>query len=362
MTGVRKMAHAFDAIYSSASDVSGDEQALKPQWTGESQRREGWKRWEAEMKPLRRQNTGSSIGSIDELALPALAPVHKRHEEVVSEDIIESDLETDEDEGNIGTIKARPTLVVADPGPSDSGSSVTSPPPPYASPNLGTDDSTSPPKDRSLPVTPLAPPNGSRSASHSVTPTTNKELPTESQSPSIARLATRQSLGRSTSRRIPKQDDVGAETDDERDHLRHPSSHYSTARRVTIKASKPTISSIFSPGTPASSPKPAAVTADRGTPSKSEREKDLEKQISEMGQKLKELEEKLELVDKAMSASSSVPPTGSSTTLSSYLLGRLGLVNGDEGLPKSVGEPPAYLFLVGFGVGAVMVRVLFTRR
>lgn len=367
MTGVRKMAHAFDAIYSSASDVSGDEQALKPQRTGESQRREGWKRWEAEMKPLRRQNTGSSIGSIDELALPSLASGHMRHDDAVSEDIIESDLETDEDEGNVGTIKARPALVVAGPGPSDSSSSATSPPPPYASPNLGIDDTSSPPQDRSLPVTPLAPPNGSRSASHSVTPTTNKEVPTESQSPSVARLATRQSLGRSTSRRIPKQDDVGAETDDERDHhLRHPSSHYSTARRVTIKASKPTISSIFSPGTPTSSPKPSVAVVSTATPVKTRREMDLEKQISEMSHRLKELEEKLDMVDKAMSASSSPSITTNayetSATLSSYLLGRLGLVNGDEGLPKSVGELPAYLFLVGFGVGAVMVRVLFTRR
>jgi hypothetical protein len=89
---------------------------------------------------------------------------------------------------------------------------------------------------------------------------------------------------------------------------------------------------------------------------------DLEKQISEMSHRLKELEERLESVDKAMSASSSITTNDSSSILSSYLLGRLGLISGDEGLPKSVGELPAYLFLVGFGVGAVVVRVLFTRR
>ena len=349
------MANAFDAIYSSASDVSGDEQALRPQWTGESQRREGWKRWEADMKPLRRQNTGSSIGSIDEIALPSLALPSKQSEELSSGVATESEPETDEDEGQIGTIKARPAPVETNTGPSDSSSSATSPPPPYASPNLGTDDPSSPLRDRSLPVTPLAPPNGGRSASHSVTPTTSREMPTESTSPSIARLAGRQSLGRSTSRRIPKQDQ-GVETDDERDHPREASSHYSTARRVTIKASKPTISSIFSPGTSTSVSSPARPYA------KTEREIDLENQITEMGNKLKELEERLESVDKAVSASTQPASIYESSTLSSYLLGRLGLVNGDEGLPKSVGELPVYLFLVGFGVGAVVVRVLFTRR
>jgi hypothetical protein len=34
----------------------------------------------------------------------------------------------------------------------------------------------------------------------------------------------------------------------------------------------------------------------------------------------------------------------------------------EDGLPNTVKELPVYLFSVGFGVGAVVVRVLFSRR
>lgn len=365
MTGVKRMAHAFDAIYSStsASEASGDDAApLRQQWTGEGQRRDGWKRWEAEMRPLRRQNTGSSIGSIDELSLvPTLPPAPTAP---VVENVYESEEEAVD--ANVATIKARPApgSEPMEAGPSSVSSSGASPPPPYASPNPG-DDPASPCRPASSAIVPPAPTTpDTRSASHSATPTPTHHLdahpPTStsaSPSPSVSRLAGRQSLGRSTSRRLPKPDDGGAETDDERDRV--PTEHYSSARRVTIRPAKttPRASSIFpSTTTPSGEVSPAKIK----TKAKTQREMDLERQLADMGSRLKELETKLDSVLSDPSSTSSATANGH--TLSSYLLGRLGLVSGDEGLPKSVGELPAYLFLVGFGVGAVVVRVLFTRK
>ena len=43
------------------------------------------------------------------------------------------------------------------------------------------------------------------------------------------------------------------------------------------------------------------------------------------------------------------------------ILARLGLVPEQEGLPTRMRELPAYLFFVGVGVGAVMMKVLFSR-
>jgi hypothetical protein len=43
------------------------------------------------------------------------------------------------------------------------------------------------------------------------------------------------------------------------------------------------------------------------------------------------------------------------------ILARLGLIPEQEGLPTRMRELPAYLFFVGMGVGAVMVKVLFSR-
>jgi hypothetical protein len=44
------------------------------------------------------------------------------------------------------------------------------------------------------------------------------------------------------------------------------------------------------------------------------------------------------------------------------ILARLGLLPDAEGLPVRIRQLPGYLFLVGVGVGAVVVRVFMRRR
>lgn len=357
MTGVRRIARALDAINSSASDASADESPLRPQWTGEGQRREGWKRWESEMRPLRKQNTGSSVGSVDELHLGDHSTAHISIAAPLPEEVVEvydgeQEVDaSDEEEGQGGTIKARPGP--ADAGPSSASSSAAaSPPPPYASPDLNKDDSlNSSSGPGGVTTTPQTSSSAIRSASSSVTPTTERRpSETHSPSPSVSRLVTRQSLGRSASRRLPKNKDEGAESDDEDDQLRTTSGRYSTARRVTIRPSKPRLSSIFN-----------ETSHSISSGEKSDREKELERQVNEMQSRLKELEEKLESVNKAVTGAAPADQAAA-VKLTDYFLGRLGLVKGEDGLPKTVGELPVYLFLVGFGVGAVVVRVLFSRR
>jgi hypothetical protein len=374
------MAQAYDAIHSSASDASasGDESGPpRGQSTGDH-RREVWKRWEAEMRPraLQRQDTGSSIGSfcsVDEVALAAARGSDIQPAPAASEEEITTD---EEDQG--GTIKpnswsaatasalakdkSRVSVIPLGASTSSASSSGTSPPPPYAS---GLD--TSPEKGSNNLSTPLRP---SRSASHSVTPTpdpqryatstsVSKTPDSQSPVPASARLSARQSLGRSTSRRIPKavqveaEADKGAETDDELDT----GGHYSAARRVTIRPT-PRISSksIF------------ASSATATTPAKSSRELELEKELADVKDRLKELEVRLNSVIPEPAAAevvkgldATIPAQGSRV---GYLMDKLGLgrKQGDDGLPTTVRELPVYLFLVGFGVGAVVVRVLFTRR
>jgi hypothetical protein len=317
--GVRGMAQAYDAIHSSASEasISGDE-AIVRQNTGEH-RREVWKRWEAEMRPLKRQDTGSSIGSVDEVMLSAARGMPIKEVQVYTDE--------EEEEGKGGTIK--PNLMRTSVVPvelSSSGSSA-SPPSAYHS------SSPEKPIDTNPLLTPI---KEGRSVSHSVTPTPDPQRIIEHASPIPAtRLNAhgRQSLGRSTSRKLPiPLLEEGAETDDEHEDGKH----YSAARRVTIRPT-PRISSrtIFT------------------APQKSDRELALELEVTEMKARLEELEGRLNHVE-------STPVVNHDIT--SYIFGKLGLGGPKDGLPNRVGELPAYLFLVGFGVGAVFVRVLFSRK
>lgn len=326
------------------------------------------------MRPraLRRQDTGSSMGSVDEVALAAA-----RGDQIYP---TASESESEEDAGRGGTIKprllppkAQATPLALEPSASVSASSsATSPPPPYAS---GTD--TSPDK---LPVsttsykdisTPLRP--APRSASHSVTPTpdplrTSATAANAEQSPVPTPTRARQSLGRSTSRRLPKglAKDMGAgtETDDEYDldldtGADAGARSYSSARRVTIRPT-PRVSS-------------RSIFADTPNPSqsiKSPRELELEKELDQVKDRLKELEAKFSAVA-SVPGPAAVAPDDTKSQVSTapgygYVLSKLGLGAGtrtrEDGLPNTVKELPAYLFLVGFGVGAVVVRVLFSRR
>jgi hypothetical protein len=321
--GVKGMAQAYDAIHSSASEasISGDEGIVR-QNTGEH-RREVWKRWEAEMRPLKRQDTGSSMGSVDEVMLAAARGMPIKEVQVYTDE--------EEEQGKGGTIK--PNLMRTSVVPvelSSSGSSA-SPPSAYlsSSPDKPTDIS------NTSHLTPIRALDGGRS--HSVTPTPDPQRAAQSTSPVPAtRLNAhgRQSLGRSSSRKIPKPLlEEGTETDDEHEDGKH----YSAARKVTIRP-------------PARVSSRTIFTA----PQKSERELALEVELGEMKTRLEELEGRLNTVEST--------PVVVNQDITSYIFGKLGLGGPKDGLPNRVEELPAYLFLVGFGAGAVFVRVLFSRK
>lgn len=331
------MAQAYDAIHSSASEasISGDESVVVRQNTGDQHRREVWKRWEAEMRPLKRQDTGSSVGSVDEVMLAAAREMPIKELPVYTDE--------EEEDGKGGTIKPTVGRTSVIPVELSSSGSSASPPSAYLS------SSPEKPADNTSQL--LTPIKG-RSASHSVTPTPDPQriagLEHESPIPTT-RLNLpsngRQSLGRSTSRKLPLALEEGTETDDEHDIGQR---HYSAARRVTIRP-------------PARVSSRTIFTA----PQKSEREVELEVALSEMKARIEELEGRLENIESTSPAPAKeveIAVTENKIDMTSYIFGKLGLGTKGDGLPNRVGELPAYLFLVGFGVGAVFVRVLFSRK
>jgi len=341
------MAQAYDAIHSSASDasISGDESAgIRQQHTGDQHRREVWKRWEAEMRPLKRQDTGSSIGSVDEVMLAAARGLPIKEVQIYTDE--------EEEEGKGGTIKPNLMRTSVVPVELSSSGSTASPPSVYAY--------SSPDKDKPVGIETssqlLTPIKEGRSASHSVTPTPEPQRVADIDSPVPPRplnLNARQSLGRSTSRKLPTPLDDGTETDDEAGLLGE--RRYSAARRVTIRPPARVSSKTIFTAAP--------------SPQKSARELELEVELGEMKLRLEELEGRLKGLESESSASTAdiskiVAPSHTSTDITSSIFGKLGLGLGEkgDGLPNTVGQLPAYLFLVGFGVGAVFVRVLFSRK
>lgn len=402
MTGVKRMAFAYDAR-SSASEASGDESLhlhhhpapLKPHNTGESERVAIWKRWEAEQRaqsvaPLKADHTGSSAGGASvsaagprklgglkkrresELSAGGLADVEASPKLATSELPHEGDdaLEVTEEDRN-GTIKASSM-----PAGLASATSVSSPPPPYTSPDPDTE--TSPLRlevqdDRreSLAVTPARQRQGS---AHSVTPTPDRPTLSEHEQGGMRGSEARDSSvhsygdlglgGARTSHRDPsrRQQSQNEEADDDTEAV----GTFVTARRVTIRPAPNRVSGLFEP------------------PTKSRREEEMEKQLKVMMDRIKELEGRLESVEtgrqdqhlsgvatesaeqKSSAAGKLVqrPKSPILAMLPEGLIGRMGYRpgDGDDKLPKRVRELPGYLFLVGFGVGAVVMRVLFSRR
>jgi hypothetical protein len=119
--------------------------------------------------------------------------------------------------------------------------------------------------------------------------------------------------------------------------------------------------------------------------SKSTREVELERELERLNHRIKALEQRLgepaaklpeagEPEAKATGAEPELKAMGRELAggeggkqlakLHSRTEGILDRFLGREGddLPRTVGQLPGYLFLVGFGVGAVMMRVLFGRR
>jgi hypothetical protein len=156
------------------------------------------------------------------------------------------------------------------------------------------------------------------------------------------------------------------------------STRWSTARRVTLRPSH--VNTIFASA--------AAATAASGPPAvpqppqRSAKEKEMAEQVATLIARIKELENRLASVEDSQPILPQTPklaPTSTPTPtptpaptlrrstspvlamLPDSVLESLGLIPPEDGLPTSVRQLPAYLFLVGVGVGAVMVRVLFGR-
>jgi hypothetical protein len=93
---------------------------------------------------------------------------------------------------------------------------------------------------------------------------------------------------------------------------------------------------------------------------------ELETELETVKNRLMELEGRLISVESTTHHQSTPAPEKPTPTatpdITSLIFGKLGLIGKrEDGLPTTVKELPAYLFLVGFGVGAVFVRVLFSR-
>ncbi|WVF66193.1 hypothetical protein IAT40_000933 [Kwoniella sp. CBS 6097] len=155
-------------------------------------------------------------------------------------------------------------------------------------------------------------------------------------------------------------------------------SRWTTARRVTLRPGR--VQSLFDEGDGDTSVAGSSFDVERGVKAEKGNGNKVEEQMEKLMERIKELENKLEAVavpaqaQPSAAATPSKPETQTQTQRSGddkamekvmkkepSLLDMLGLGNGgeDDGLPRRMRELPVYLFFVGVGVGAVMVRVIF---
>ncbi len=316
------MANAYEAR-GSASEASGDEaspEKLKSQWTGGS---DGWKRWKSD--------TGSSGGYLRksrESTLSQGVDVEAAVRDEVRESSPDSEIATPMEE-----IVEEPTLnaVMEDPaGPS---------PPPQPLPaeapirksltRLRSDRSITPTPDRCVPsglgispLTPIdtpSPPHMSNMAQHKTTGINPYAALRRISSPNGSRLSSMRSSS------SPED----AET------------RSTTSRRVTLR------------------PDPVhGLFRDPPQQDKTEREMEMETQVASLLDRIKDLESHLDRISRPAS-----PVRPMLAIFPEVILDKLGLgpFDPDDPLPKNIIQLPAYLFFVGVGVGAVMVRVIFGR-
>jgi hypothetical protein len=156
------------------------------------------------------------------------------------------------------------------------------------------------------------------------------------------------------------------------------STRWSTARRVTLRPTH--VNTVFASAAASGSPGPPGPPAEPQPqpPQPSAKEKEMAEQMTTLIARIKELENRLASVEDSHPTRPLTPklpatptPTPTPTVrrptspvlamLPDSVLESLGLIPPEDGLPTSVRQLPAYLFLVGVGVGAVMVRVLLGR-
>lgn len=367
VSGVKRMANAFE-LRDSASDASeaeedirGGARALRAQLTGGN---EGWERW-----GLRRQNTGGSVGGKPETRL---------NEESESKEVTASSPEREalvtpllehggyiSEGGEIGgTIKAPPLGLTAETfSPKLSDAAVDSLAPMRlhvqrdGTPRGGrtrTEVTPTPerpgPSSNGLGLSPEAEPSPKHIATSPVPAPSHDEAlsPTSPSGPSTrSRYASLKTKGRVPSLR----QSTNVDGYDSSDEATAPSQ---TMRRTTLRPMPAHVGTIFNA-------------------EKSSREIELEEQLSLAMERVKALETRLELESSSQHVHSR-PTTPGSSSISrpqtpmtpmagavGFLLGKMGMLPADDVLPTRVGELPGYLFLVGVGVGAVMVRVLLGR-
>ncbi|WWC85964.1 uncharacterized protein L201_000834 [Kwoniella dendrophila CBS 6074] len=418
ITGVKKMANAFDARSSGSSvseaGASGDEQEvvkLKPQWTGESIG-ERWKAWEERFDGDRRHRyrkfSDVSIGSASDLE--SLIGHQTGYQALLKSE------DEEEDQEQVATIKAPPPVNL-DNSPSISLPEGLTPPPPYTS----TFTSSDPIQAQSLTsVTENLTPERRNDGEFSATPTpertmnnaglgilesspdhtpsrsssTRTQQNEETGSPHMKNMSSHSVRGsdpyaalrkRSSSGAKPKypsvrnlnlnNDDEGDEEEEEEEGYLRPAqkspananfqgeelegSRWTTARRVTLKPTK--AQNIFDSSVPTT---PTTTI----TNMQEEKDQKMEEQMSFLLNRIKELENKLDDVTKTNKNNvDKLNKQGNRNNNSKSVLDLIGLgpkyndAPDGDGLPRTVRELPVYLFLVGFGVGAVMCRVLFGR-
>ena len=372
ITGVRRMANAFDSR-GYASDASGDDdpspEKLKAQWTGGSAGSEGWRRWQVKRKDVsggmrnKREPTSSSRGmtyatsSSRGMTYATSSPAWKDIQ--LRESSPDSELGTPMDE--------EPAMYGQLAPPMDHGAQG-------LKRTDSIDDALDDPSIECHPLDRLesidrqrgTPPLLDRFESRSMTPTPDRlsfpyasipDTPLDTPSKTDASVSPHMSSmlhqrtaganpygalrrssasGTSTGPRLPSLPSVRSilGLDDE-------SGTGQSSRRITIRPD-PLLGTLH-----AKSP-PGTMT---------EREKQMEIHVASLLDRIKDLESRLESVSRPAS-----PVTPVMSLFPDVFLDKLGLRSkGEDGLPRTIKELPAYLFLVGVGVGAVIVRVLAGR-
>ncbi|OCF73500.1 hypothetical protein I204_05341 [Kwoniella mangroviensis CBS 8886] len=440
LTGVKRMANAFDAKSSTSSvsdsGTSGDEEdngmgKLKAQLTGESVT-ERWKAWEdkLDINRSRKVSDVSSMGSISEQEGYTSSVSAK-----LTDHLPEEEQDEEEEQGG-GTIKAPPPQAAV-----LNFTEGLTPPPPYTS----SFPDPEPMKSRAMPtLVECLTPERTREREEgrfSVTPTPERPsgrgnaglgIMTPSPSPdSTPCRSTRRDEGSSFSSSSPSEhlkkisnhhdvnpyaalrrrsssgpkypsvrnlnmqlvngqadtqgEEAEGEGEEEEEGYLRPAqkspaaanfageelkgSRWTTARRVTLRPSK--VQSIFDETNSATSTS-SSMIMDRQSHDQGEGDKrKMEEQMEVLMNRIKELEDRLEYVTSTTDDRS--PRKRKNRDMvnnddhTRSILDLLGLGSSarredeDDKLPRTVRELPVYLFLVGFGVGAVMVRVLFGR-
>ncbi|WWC66711.1 uncharacterized protein I206_100615 [Kwoniella pini CBS 10737] len=147
-------------------------------------------------------------------------------------------------------------------------------------------------------------------------------------------------------------------------------SRWTTARRVTLKPSK--VQNIFEGESISHASSIVDIENDKSIQLKDDLSKQkemVENQMNILLNRIKELENKLDNVKNVNTNDIDFEDKSKKQNeikkLDKGIFDILGFSrknsNENDGLPKTVRELPVYLFLVGFGVGAVFVRVLFGR-